>query len=128
MTTNANSSIRNIKHSAYKLKKDLIQNMVTNKLSTVSNLKVKCSPEPTVSLKSFKMRPKTYSKENFNTQKVSKEKSIVSYVPKYRQNHSKNRNVDKLLKDFNKNALKHFVTGKFCRGCTKIFNHTSARK
>jgi hypothetical protein len=78
--------------------------MVTNKLSTVANLKVKLSQsqESIVSLKSRKVRPLTYSKDNFNTQKLTKEKSIVSYAPKYRQSFSKNRNVNVPLQDINK--------------------------
>ena len=105
--TGSGSSIRNIKQNSSLLKKNLIENMVSNKLNSVENMRVRVYPkEPTVHTysKYKRVRPLTSSKDSKDSKNSlsSKERNInnysANYVPKYRQS----LNNSKIVKDLSK--------------------------
>ena len=94
MSSKASSSIRNVKHvNAGSLKKNLIQSMLTNKLSTATNVRVRVrEEEPSVKLDTSSKKGRLLS---YNTHSGQTSDTKSSYIPKYRNNFSK----EKLKKD-----------------------------
>ena len=98
---NANSSkntkiVTNIKHSASLVKKNIIQSMLTSKLSTSNNMRVKVRQKPPSvrsNLSVQKLRPQTNSSKAYRT------KYTANYIPKYRKSATK----EKLLLNNQKN-------------------------
>jgi hypothetical protein len=93
-TIAAKEGIRNIKQTtSTQMKKNLIQSMLTNKLSTTSNMKIKLRQKPPIITADLSEKP---SKHQTSNSKESRKGYSINYAPKYRKSNTKEKLLDSI--------------------------------